>query len=250
MAMLFFLQLCFYIPMMVQAFTIPTTLNAVIRGKNLLLRSAQTEWQPLIEEIDSISDQSPVKKMILQEGTGPLPSKGSKVEISYVGKLGASQDEWSVEDVLQSWLQNQQGLFEILSEPFREMNVNGKILMEESVFTEEFVTKLGVSNKIQCKKTIMAAKRLWKQSEEFPEGFQFDSSEERGTLFKFILGGGKVIKAMDIGVSTMKVGEKARILCRSDYGYGSEGYRKKTGEVVVPPFRTLSFDIELISSSS
>ena len=38
------------------------------------------------------------------------------------------------------------------------------------------------------------------------------------------------------------------VVCRSDYAYGAEGYRKPTGEVVVPPFATLQFEIALLSS--
>ena len=192
-----------------------------------------------------------VKKLVLQEGIGPLPCPGSDIEIAYVGKLGESQIEWSVDDVIESWLQFQQGLNDILQGPFRDNQIDGEALFDESKFTEEFVTnELGVMNKIQCKKTIMAAKRLRKQIDEFPQGFEFDSSLKRQKTYSFTLGKEKVIKAMDLAVSTMKVGEKAQMICRCDYGYGSEGYRTTKGDVVVPPFRTLVFDIELLSASN
>lgn len=208
--------------------------------------SNSEQWINLVEDKDNV-----VKKLIIEPGTeGSIPQQGSQVEISYVGTLGGSQSEWSVDDVIECWLQYQQGLNDILEQPFREKNIDGTVLMDDSTFTEEFVTnELGVSNKMQCKKTIMAAKRLWKQMEEFPKDAQFDSSLERGKSFTFTLGGGKVIKAMDLAVATMNVGEKAQIVCRSDYGYGSEGYRTVKGDVVVPPFRTLCFEIELLSSS-
>jgi len=32
-----------------------------------------------------------------------------------------------------------------------------------------------------------------------------------------------VIKGWDIGIATMKVGEKAELICAPDYAYGSEG---------------------------
>ncbi|EED91092.1 hypothetical protein THAPSDRAFT_35200, partial [Thalassiosira pseudonana CCMP1335] len=79
-------------------------------------------------------------------------------------------------------------------------------------------------------------------------GTVFDSSEERGKNFSFVLGAAKVIKAMDLLVSTMKVGERAQLICRSDYGYGSEGLRSSKGDVMVPPFATLCFDIKLVSA--
>ncbi len=220
------------------------------RGENFMAKMMTTD-ENNAEWINLIEDKEVVKKLIIKGGEeGSIPEKGSEVEISYVGTLGNFQDEWSVDDVIESWLQYQQGLNDILEQPFREKNVDGKLLMDQTKFTEEFVANdLGVSNKMQRKKTIMAAKRLWKQETEYPIDSQFDSSLERGKSFTFTLGSGKVIKSMDLAVATMNVGEKAQIVCRSDYGYGSEGYRTVKGDVVVPPFRTLCFEIELLSSS-
>ena len=208
--------------------------------------SDKADWIELIPPSDlDETKTSPVKKRIMSAGSGDVPSKGDEVEIEYIGTLGSSQESWSVDDVVECWLKTQQGLYDTLGGTFRENGVNGKLLMDETAFTEEFLGGLGISNKIQCKKTIMAAKRLAKQGAEFEEGMEFDSSISRGKTYTFTLGSGKVIKAMDLAVSSMKVGEKAMIQCRSDYGYGSEGYRKPTGEVVVPPYATLNFKIEL-----
>jgi len=208
-------------------------------------------WASLVSMDKAPNENSPVKKLILQEGDGDIPEQGSTVKIEYVGTLGINQSSWTVDDVLECWLKNQQGLYDVLAESFREKDVDGNMLLNEDVFDEAFVAdELGVSNKIQCKKTIMAAKRLRKQMEEYPEGTEFDSSISRGKPYEFILGQGKVIKAMDLLVSTMKVGEKAQVVSRCDYGYGNEGCRKTTGEVVVPPFATLCFDITLLSLSA
>ena len=207
------------------------------------------EWTSILDDFTG-SGNSPVKKMVIEEGDGPIPSKGSTVEIDYVGVLGSSQESWEVDDVVECWLKNLQGLCDVLAEPMREVSVDGSTLFDEEKFTEAFVAeKLGVANKIQCKKTMMATKRLRSSSEEYLEGTQFDSSFERGKTYEFVLGQGKAIQAMDLLVSTMKVGEKAKVVCRSDFGYGSEGYRKKTGEVVVPPFATLCFEVTLVSAS-
>eukprot|EP00521_Asterionellopsis_glacialis_P002268 CAMPEP_0195251808 /NCGR_PEP_ID=MMETSP0706-20130129/3504_1 /TAXON_ID=33640 /ORGANISM="Asterionellopsis glacialis, Strain CCMP134" /LENGTH=92 /DNA_ID=CAMNT_0040304017 /DNA_START=56 /DNA_END=334 /DNA_ORIENTATION=+ len=92
----------------------------------------------------------------------------------------------------------------------------------------------------------MAAKRLGKVQEDFPSGMEFDSNKERGEPYKFVLGKGKAIKGMDLGVASMKVGETSKIICRTDYAYGSEGYRKSNGDVVVPPFATLCFEVTLL----
>jgi hypothetical protein len=210
------------------------------------MMSSDTDWVELVppSELDETKN-SPVKKQIITQGSGEIPSNGDEVEIEYIGTLGSSQETWSVDDVVECWLKTQQGLYDILESPFRENGVNGKLLMDENAFTEDFVGGLGISNRIQCKKTIMAAKRLAKQNLEFEEGAEFDSSISRGKTYKFTLGSGKVIKAMDLAVASMKVGEKAMIQCRADFGYGSEGYRKPTGEVIVPPYATLNFEIEL-----
>jgi len=178
----------------------------------------------------------------LKQGNGAIPDTGFTVKIDYVGTLGPSQQSWTVDDVVECWLKNQQGL-DTLIQPFRDNNVDGQLLFNADEFSEHFVSDvLGVSNRIQCKKIIMAAKRLRTQQDDFPEGTEFDSGS-----FEFVLGKGKAIKAMEMLVTTMKVGEKAEVFCRADFAYGAEGYRTKKGDVVVPPFATLKFGITLLS---
>lgn len=230
--------------------------RAIIAGSveppvSMFLSSSADEWVNLLEDNhgnDPKISTCPVKKLVLKEGQGDVPTLGSKVDIEYVGTFGSSQINWTVEDVVECWLKNQQGLYNILAQPFRENEIDGKILMNEDLFNEAYVSEtLGVENKILCKKTVMAAKRLRTQLEEYPQGKEFDSSVSRGKTFQFTLGQGKVIKAIDLLVSTMRVGEEAKVMCRADYGYGSEGYRKANGEVLVPPFATLCFEIKLLS---
>uniref|UniRef100_A0A8C6WIN2 peptidylprolyl isomerase n=1 Tax=Neogobius melanostomus TaxID=47308 RepID=A0A8C6WIN2_9GOBI len=55
------------------------------------------------------------------------------------------------------------------------------------------------------------------------DGTHFDSSRDRGEKFSFELGKGQVIKAWDIGVATMKVGELCQLICKPEYAYGSAG---------------------------
>lgn len=74
------------------------------------------------------------------------------------------------------------------------------------------------------------------------DGTVFDSSVDRGQPFQFVLGKGSVIKAWDLGVATMKKGEKARLTCKSQYAYGDSGSPPK-----IPGGATLIFDIELLS---
>ncbi|KAK4517053.1 GTPase activating protein (GAP) [Mucor velutinosus] len=71
----------------------------------------------------------------------------------------------------------------------------------------------------------------------------FDSSRGRRSEFTFALKGGKVIEAWELVIPTMKVGEKAEIMCTSDYGYGDDGR-----QYIVPPKATLRFEVELLGS--
>lgn len=72
------------------------------------------------------------------------------------------------------------------------------------------------------------------------DGTQFDSSRDRGEKFSFELGKGQVIKAWDIGVATMRVGEIAQLTCKPEYAYGAAGSPPK-----IPPNATLVFQVEL-----
>jgi len=71
-------------------------------------------------------------------------------------------------------------------------------------------------------------------------GEMFDSSRERGDLFKFEIGKGSVIKGWDVGIATMKVGERAILRCRSDFAYGEKGSPPK-----IPADATLDFVVQL-----
>ncbi|EYU43449.1 hypothetical protein ABFS82_06G142800 [Erythranthe guttata] len=72
-------------------------------------------------------------------------------------------------------------------------------------------------------------------------GEVFDTTHEDNTIFTFELGTGSVIKAWDIALKTMKVGEVAKITCTPDYGYGSAGSPPD-----IPPNSTLIFEVELV----
>lgn len=74
------------------------------------------------------------------------------------------------------------------------------------------------------------------------DGTEFDSSRKRGVPFTFTIGQNQVIRGWDEGFASMKVGEKAVLTVRSDYGYGESGSPPK-----IPPGATLNFEVELIS---
>jgi len=77
------------------------------------------------------------------------------------------------------------------------------------------------------------------------DGTVFDSSVERGTPFTFKLGQGQVIKGWDIGVASMRKGEKAYLTCSPEYAYGKSGSPPK-----IPADATLIFEVELLSWTS
>ena len=207
------------------------------------------DWIPLVDtENNGNGSPSPVMKLVQEAGSGDVPQKGSTVEIEYTGTLVGEKD-WSAQDVVSCWLSELQGLNH-LSDVFLEKGIDGIMLMDETKFNEDYcLNELGISNKIQAKKLVMAAKRIAKQQEYHVAGTEFDSSITRERNFSFVLGGGKVIKAMDLAVRSMSVGERAKLICRSDYAYGSEGLRSAKGTIIVPPFATLCFELKLITAS-
>ena len=69
----------------------------------------------------------------------------------------------------------------------------------------------------------------------------FDSSLTRNEPYMFTIGEGKVIKGWEIGVKTMKIGEKSKFSIFPEYAY-----KKKGIPPIIPPNAKLTFEIELL----
>lgn len=192
---------------------------------------------------DDLTTDGGVRKRIVSTSEADPYSDGTVATISYKGTLAAS--DWTAEEINRCWLAEQQGYKDDteLQANFIENNIDEATLTNLESFTESFVQDtLGITAKIQCKKLIMAAKRLATTRSEFPVGTEFDSQDN----YEVIIGpDGKVISGMKLGIAKMAPGETALLRIRSDYGYGGEGYRKRNGDVMVPPFATLEFEITL-----
>ncbi len=89
-----------------------------------------------------------------------------------------------------------------------------------------------------------AGERLWVHyTGTLSNGKQFDSTRRPGReMFVFTLGRGQVIKGWDLGLATMRVGGKRRLIIPPGLAYGKRGAGPK-----IPPGATLIFEVELLA---
>ena len=73
------------------------------------------------------------------------------------------------------------------------------------------------------------------------DGSKFESSRDGDGTFSFVIGSCSAIRAWDLGVATMHLGEVAELYCNADYGYGNAMVPGR-----IPHRAALKFEIELI----
>eukprot|EP00581_Thalassiosira_minuscula_P019299 CAMPEP_0183712062 /NCGR_PEP_ID=MMETSP0737-20130205/7325_1 /TAXON_ID=385413 /ORGANISM="Thalassiosira miniscula, Strain CCMP1093" /LENGTH=158 /DNA_ID=CAMNT_0025940637 /DNA_START=134 /DNA_END=610 /DNA_ORIENTATION=+ len=101
------------------------------------------------------------------------------------------------------------------------------------------VTKEGDGAVPSAGQTVKAHYTGWLDGFDSPK--KFDSSRDRGRPFQFRVGAGQVIRGWDESFSTMKVGERRKIILPSRLAYGDRG-----AGGIIPGGATLYFDVELL----
>jgi peptidylprolyl isomerase len=101
------------------------------------------------------------------------------------------------------------------------------------------VTKEGDGAVPSAGQTVKAHYTGWLDG--FDSEKKFDSSRDRGRPFTFKVGAGQVIRGWDESFSTMKVGERRKIILPARLAYGDRG-----AGGIIPGGATLYFDVELL----
>mmetsp|Transcript_50422 Transcript_50422/g.107388 ORF Transcript_50422/g.107388 Transcript_50422/m.107388 type:complete len:261 (+) Transcript_50422:70-852(+) len=196
-----------------------------------------------IDEWTSLADDGGVKMRVISSpndspSAGAEDFKGKDVTVEYVGSI-ASRD-WSADDVIACWLPDQ-GLPPLAPKLFDAFGIDGKKLTNAKKFNRKFVFQgLGVLKDAKIDALLSAAKDLGASEKTHPPGTVFDKNR-----FTFRLGKGMSVRAFDLAVKEMRVGETASLVARCDYAYGGRGLRG-SGTFLVPPYATVQFDVTLV----
>ena len=162
-----------------------------------------------IETIVLVPDH--LTKEVIMAGTGGTPASGNTVTAHYTGKLKNGSD-------------------------FDSSRTRGK----------PFQFKIGIGQVIKS----VRGRRRRGSSGSSSSSRTTSGPRRRARLLPFAHACARVPSAplfrpprrgWDVGMATMKVGERAVFTISSDYGYGDDGY-----EPVIPGGATLFFDVEML----
>lgn len=165
--------------------------------------------------------------------------KGKDVTVEYIGSIASRN--WSVNDVIDCWLPDQGLSTSLAPELFKAFDVDYNRLTNSTKFGIKFIKEgLGVLKESKQTTLFEAAQSLKQSDMSHVSGTVFDKN-----TFSFRPNKGQVIKAFDLAIGTMQVGQTCSILARCDYAYGSKGLRMN-GKVVVPPYATVQYEVTFI----
>ncbi len=113
--------------------------------------------------------------------------------------------------------------------------------MSDTLKIEDIVVGSGAEAVAGKNVTVHYTGWLYDPTQPNNRGKKFDSSKDRNDPFKFLLGGGQVIRGWDEGFAGMKIGGKRVLIIPPAMGYGARG-----AGGVIPPNATLVFEVELL----
>lgn len=212
--------------------------------------SARTSNDIDVEEWISLTDDggvkirtiSPSSEVASPDGASEegleFPDTGKDVTVAYIGRI--SPRDWSVEDINACWLP-EQGLAPLTPELFEAFDIDGEKLMDAKKMSKKFIVEgLGVRKEAKIDSFFRAAQDLAKSERTHSAGTVFDENK-----FTFRLGKGMSIRAFDLAIRNMTVGQTVSLVGRCDYAYGKRGLRA-AGKNLVPPYATVEYDLTLV----
>jgi len=227
----------------------PHTHSQYVSGAAL---SARTTDDVFVEEWTSLTDDGGVKIRTISppsasdvalsdaavEDSSPYLEAGTDVTVEYVGRIHPR--DWSVDDIIACWLP-EQGLGPLAPELFKGFHIDGERLMDSKKMSKKFIFEgLGVQREAKIDTFFRAAQDLAKSEETHPVGTVFDENK-----FTFRVGKGMTIRAFDLAIREMRVGQTASLIGRCDYAYGKRDLRA-AGKILVPPYATVQYDLTLV----